>query len=55
MRKMFWPVAALFAISFSTAAFAQDIDWQKVDDVLGRKAACPATSIATAFRAPISP
>src|SRR6202047_4393983 len=39
MRKMFWPAAALFAISFSTAALAADIDWQKVDDALGRKPA----------------
>ena len=35
MRKMLWPVAALFAISFSTAALAQEIDWQKVDEALG--------------------
>src|ERR1700693_5480289 len=39
MRKMFWSVAALFAISFSTAALAQEIDWQKVDDALGRNPA----------------
>src|SRR6202047_5146575 len=39
MRKMLWPVAALFAISFSTAALAQEIDWQKVDEALGRKPA----------------
>jgi hypothetical protein len=39
MRKMFWPVVALFAISFSTAALAQEIDWQKVDEALGRKPA----------------
>ena len=31
---------------------AQEIDWQKVDETLGRKARCPATYIVTAFRAP---
>jgi hypothetical protein len=38
----------------ATAAGAQEIDWQKVDNAFGRKAAsCPARCIGTAFRAPI--
>jgi Domain of Unknown Function (DUF1259) len=39
MRVMVWLVASLLAASFSTAAAAQEIDWQKVDDAFGRKAA----------------
>src|SRR4029453_3815265 len=34
-----WLAASLVAVSLSTAARSQDIDWQKVDDALGRKAA----------------
>jgi hypothetical protein len=32
-------VAFILAAAFTTAARAQDIDWQKVDDILGRKPA----------------
>src|SRR3954453_21794659 len=39
MRKMFWIAASFFAVSFAGAAQAQAIDWQKVDDAFGRKAA----------------
>src|SRR6202165_2709918 len=39
MRVMLWLVASLLAASFTTAATAQEIDWQKVDDAFGRKAA----------------
>src|SRR5471032_3196166 len=38
MRSMLWLVASIFAASF-TAATAQEIDWQKVDDAFGRKPA----------------
>src|SRR5437773_9204406 len=39
MRSKFWLIASFIATSLSTAAMAQEIDWQKVDDVFGRKAA----------------
>src|SRR5947209_19948058 len=39
MRKMLWIAASVFAVSFVTSAHAQAIDWQKVDDAFGRKAA----------------
>src|SRR5664279_5368485 len=39
MRVMLWLMASLLAASFTTAATAQEIDWQKVDDAFGRKAA----------------
>src|SRR6185437_7382842 len=39
MRTMFWPVAALFVVSFASVATAQEIDWKKVDDAFGRKPA----------------
>jgi Domain of Unknown Function (DUF1259) len=39
MRVMVWPMALLLAASFTTAAVSQEIDWQKVDDAFGRKAA----------------
>jgi len=34
-----WLAASLVAVSLSTAARSQDVDWQKVDDAMGRKAA----------------
>jgi hypothetical protein len=34
-----WLAASLMAVSLTTAARSQDIDWQKVDDAMGRKAA----------------
>src|SRR3978361_798396 len=34
-----WHVATILAASFATAANAQEIDWQKVDDAFGRKPA----------------
>src|SRR5260221_5089601 len=34
-----WHVATILAASFATVANAQDIDWQKGDDALGRKPA----------------
>lgn len=39
MRKMFWVATSIVAAFLNTAAMAQEIDWQKVDDVFGRKAA----------------
>src|SRR2546421_8571029 len=39
MRKMFWLVASIFATSLAVGASAQEVDWQKVDDAFGRKAA----------------
>src|SRR5947207_4700784 len=39
MRKMFWLVVSIFATSLAVGAMAQEIDWQKVDDAFGRKAA----------------
>src|SRR3954467_9841677 len=39
MRKMFWIALSAFAVSSVGAAQAQAIDWQKVDDAFGRKAA----------------
>src|ERR1700688_1656632 len=39
MRIVLWLLASIFAASFATVATAQEIDWQKVDDALGRKAA----------------
>src|SRR3954453_17534320 len=37
MRKMLWIAGSMFAFCFATAAHAQAIDWQKVDDAFGRK------------------
>jgi len=34
-----WLAASLVAVSLSTAARSQDVDWQKVDDAMDRKAA----------------
>ncbi|MEH2520882.1 hypothetical protein V1279_006455 [Bradyrhizobium sp. AZCC 1610] len=39
MRILKYLAASLVALSLSTAARSQDIDWQKVDDAMGRKAA----------------
>jgi Domain of Unknown Function (DUF1259) len=39
MRIMLWLVTSIFAASFTTVARSQEIDWQKVDDALGRKPA----------------
>src|SRR5438128_7273186 len=39
MNIKLWFIASLIATSFTTAAMAQEIDWQKVDDAFGRKAA----------------
>jgi hypothetical protein len=39
MRRMLWIVVSVFAASFAGGAHAQAIDWQKVDDVFGRKPA----------------
>lgn len=39
MCKMLWLLASLLAASFTSVATAQEIDWQKVDDALGRKPA----------------
>jgi hypothetical protein len=39
MRKMLWIAASVFAVSFASAAHAQAVDWQKVDDAFGRKPA----------------
>jgi hypothetical protein len=39
MRSLIWLMSSLIATSLTTAAMAQEIDWQKVDDAFGRKAA----------------
>lgn len=39
MRNVVCLLVSILAVSLSTAAGAQEIDWQKVDDVFGRKAA----------------
>src|SRR3954467_11488274 len=39
MRKMLSIAVTAFAVSFAGSAHAQAIDWQKVDDAFGRKAA----------------
>jgi hypothetical protein len=39
MRSVIWLMASLIATSLTTTAMAQEIDWQKVDETLGRKAA----------------
>jgi hypothetical protein len=45
MRIVLWLLSSLFAISvvfmqpFTTSAYAQEVDWQKVDDAFGRKPA----------------
>jgi hypothetical protein len=39
MHSKLWLIASFIATSLSTAAMAQEIDWQKVDDAFGRKAA----------------
>jgi hypothetical protein len=39
MRILLWLVVSIFAASFATVATAQEINWQKVDDALGRKPA----------------
>ena len=39
MRPAFLFVASILAVFLNTAARSQEINWQKVDDVFGRKAA----------------
>jgi hypothetical protein len=39
MRKMLWTMISIFAVLSASAANAQEINWQKVDDTLGRKPA----------------
>lgn len=39
MRKILWTMISIFAVLSVSAANAQEIDWQKVDDILGRKPA----------------
>ena len=39
MRNLSWIIVSILAALPATAATAQEIDWQKVDDALGRKAA----------------
>jgi hypothetical protein len=39
MRTKLWLLASLFAASFTSLATAQEVNWQKVDDALGRKPA----------------
>ena len=53
MRSVLLLIASILAASLNTAAVAQEIDWQKVDDVFGRKAAVAVTCTAPASRAPI--
>ncbi|MFG3598274.1 DUF1259 domain-containing protein [Bradyrhizobium sp. RDI18] len=47
-----WLAASLVAVSLSTAARSQDIGWQKVDDVMGRKAAVTSDVHRYGFPAP---
>src|SRR5882757_7660050 len=37
MRKILWIVVSVFLAPLVSSAHAQAIDWQKVDDVFGRK------------------
>src|SRR5215470_11116792 len=39
MRNLLWLVTSIVAAFLNTAAMAQEVDWQKVDDIFGRKAA----------------
>ena len=39
MRNLSWMIISILAVLSSSAASAQETDWQKVDDALGRKAA----------------
>lgn len=39
MRKMLWTMISIFAALSASVANAQEIDWQRVDDAIGRKAA----------------
>src|SRR5581483_6097462 len=39
MKKSLWATLTFVAVVFATAANAQNINWQQVDDILGRKAA----------------
>jgi Domain of Unknown Function (DUF1259) len=39
MRKMLWIMISIFAVLSASAVNAQEMDWQKVDDALGRKPA----------------
>ncbi len=39
MREKLWTMISIFAALSASAANAQEIDWQKVDDTFGRKAA----------------
>jgi hypothetical protein len=39
MRTILWLLGPLLAASFTSLAMAQEVNWQKVDDALGRKAA----------------
>jgi len=39
MRYLLWLTAAFIATSLNTAAMSQEIDWRRVDETLGRKAA----------------
>jgi hypothetical protein len=39
MRKLIWLLASLLSVSLITVASAQEIDWRKVDETLGRKPA----------------
>src|SRR5262245_58533097 len=39
MRNVLWFMTSILAAFLNTAAGAQEIDWQKVDDAFGRKAA----------------
>src|SRR5450631_4825233 len=39
MRIVLWLVVSIFAACFISSAHAEDVDWQKVDETLGRKPA----------------
>jgi hypothetical protein len=39
VHKLLWAMISIVAATIATSAQAQDIDWQKVDDALGRKPA----------------
>ena len=53
MRVLPTVLLGLGFIASASAACAEEINWEKIDDALGRKGAVgPPTSIATASRAP---
>ena len=52
MRTISSMLVCALTAAWAGGASAQEIDWKKVDEALGAPPPCPATFIATAFRAP---